>query len=216
MAEEISERLKGRIITVFCSSSSMVAPVYFQAAQELGQLMAQAGAGLVYGGTYIGLMGAVSRAVREGGSITIGVIPASLRQIGLADEHLTELIVTDGMRERKAQMELRGDAFIALPGGYGTLEEFFEIVTAKQLGFHSKAIVLLNTNGYYNPLLAQVKEAVEQEFMKPNSLELFYVAETPTEALGYIAHYQPEDYQQKWFKPPVIPTTEEGEVPGSE
>jgi uncharacterized protein (TIGR00730 family) len=159
-------------------------------------------------------MGALSEAVRVGGSPTIGVIPASLRQLGLADEHLTELVVTDGMRERKAQMELRADAFIALPGGYGTLEEFFEIVTAKQLGFHSKPIVLLNTNGYYNPLLAQLKEAVEQEFMKPSGIELFYVVETPQEALHYIAYYQPEEYQQKWFKLPSA--TNEEEIPGSE
>jgi len=213
MSQEVLTQLSGQAITVYCSSSAALAPVYFEAARELGTLMARQGASLIYGGTHVGLMGAVSRAVRENGGYIIGIIPASLRQLGLADEHLDELIVTDGMRERKAQMEERAEAFIALPGGYGTLEEFFEIVTSKQLGFHRKPIVLLNTDGYYDPILTQINRAVEQEFMKPSGLQLFQVALSPQETLDYIAHYQPDDYQPKWVN---LPTQAQGEVPGSE
>lgn len=217
MSDETIAKLKGKAITIYCSSSSVVAPIYFEAARELGRLMARSGALLVYGGTHVGLMGAVSAAVREEDGYTVGVIPATLRQLGLANEHLSELIVTDGMRERKAQMELKADAFIALPGGYGTLEEFFEIVTNKQLGFHNKAIVLLNTNGYYDPLLEQLKRAIDEEFMKLGSLDLFHIAPTPQDALDYIANYQPGEYRPKWFKLPANPSVdEEGEVPGSE
>jgi uncharacterized protein (TIGR00730 family) len=217
MSGEAWTGLQGRTITVYCSSSAAVAPVYFEAARKLGRLLAENGVTLVYGGTTVGLMGALSEAARTANGKTVGIIPASLRQVGIADEHLSELIVTDGMRERKALMEARADAFIALPGGYGTLEEFFEIVTNAQLGFHRKPVVLLNINDYYGPLLEQMQRAVEQEFMKPGNLQLFYVAATPEAALEYLANYQPGEYEPKWFNHPTPQALgEQGEVPGTE
>lgn len=212
--------LAGKNITVYCSSSATVPALYFAAAHELGQLMATLGATLIYGGTNVGLMGAISQAVREAGGSTIGVIPTRMQQLGITDEQVRELIITDGMRQRKAVMEERADAFIALPGGYGTFEEFFEIVTNKQLGLHRKPIVLLNIKGYYDLLLKQLELGAAQEFIKPNALQLFHVATTPQAALDYIANYQPPSYDSKWFNLPgdiaKPDASADGEVPGSE
>ncbi len=224
MTQENRTPLKGKTVTVYCSSSIAVAPLYFAAARELGTLLAQAGATLVYGGTNVGLMGAISQAVREGGGRTIGVIPERIQLLGITDTGVSELVVTDGMRERKAVMEDRADAFVALPGGFGTFEEFFEIVTAKQLGLHRKPIVLLNIAGYYDALLQQLEKGVEQEFIKANGLLLFNVSTTPQAALDYIAAYQPLSFQSKWFDLPggvnsnqtTVSNQTEGEVPGSE
>ncbi len=207
--------LQDKAVAVYCSSSSAVAPIYFEAAQRLGRLLAESGARLVYGGTNIGLMGAVADAIMAAGGQTVGVIPMLLNQVGIAHPGLSELVITDGMRERKMVMEERADAFIALPGGYGTLEEIFEILTLKQLGYHQKPVVILNTNDYYGPLLAQLQTATEQHFMKPGNLGLFQLAATPDEAITYLATYQPGPFEAKWLTP--SPTqAESGEVPGTE
>lgn len=224
MTQENRGQLAGKNVTVYCSSSIAVAPLYFEAARELGAILAQAGATLVYGGTNVGLMGAISQAVRAGGGRTIGVIPERIQLLGITDTEVSELVVTDGMRERKAVMEDRADAFVALPGGFGTFEEFFEIVTAKQLGLHRKPIVLLNIAGYYDPLLQQLEKGAEQEFIKANGLLLFNVSTTPQAALDYIADYQPPSFQSKWFDLPggfnanrvTAANKVKGEVPGSE
>ncbi len=206
--------LHDKTITVYCASSTALAPVYFEAARELGTLLGQSGATLVYGGTNIGLMGAIAEAALSAGGRVVGVIPALLNQAGIAHPDLTELILTDGMRERKTIMEERADGFITLPGGYGTLEEIFEILTLRQLGYHQKPIVILNTNDYYGPLLAQLRSATEQHFMKPDNLSYFHLATTPADALEYIATYQPGPFDPKWFVPPNPARREE--VPGSE
>ncbi|HEX2915128.1 MAG TPA: TIGR00730 family Rossman fold protein [Chloroflexia bacterium] len=209
------EGLEGKGIAVYCASSSAIDSLYFEAARRLGILMGQSRARLVYGGTNIGLMGAVAGAVLEHGGEALGVIPALINAAGIAHPELTELILTDGMRERKAIMEERAEAYIALPGGYGTLEEIFEILTLKQLGYHQKAVVLLNINRYYDPLLALLGSATEQRFMKPSNLGLFHLATTPEEALEYIASYQPGPAEAKWL-PPKLSESKQGEVPGTE
>ena len=180
-----------RTITVYCSSSEAVADIYRAAAHELGTLIARHGYNMIYGGSRVGLMGVVSDAAHAAGGTVLAVMPALFQAASLPHNEQIELIITDGMRARKAMMEDRADAFIALPGGYGTLEELLEVITNKQLELHTKPIVLLNTNSYYAPLLAQFDAGVDQHFIRPQFRDLFYVAATPTEALDYIAAYAP-------------------------
>ena len=130
-------------VTVFCGSSDAVEPKYFTAARELGEKLARRGWRLVYGGGSVGLMGALSRAVLAGGGHVTGVIPKALLDLGVGERGVSELIVIDGLRDRKAIMDERGDAFVALPGGLGTLEEVLEVLTLKQLGYHTKPVVVL-------------------------------------------------------------------------
>ncbi len=148
--------------------------------------MAGGGWDLVYGGTSIGLMGATADAALAGGAKVIGVLPQALQDREIAHRGLTKLHLVGSMHERKAHMASLSDAFIALPGGYGTLDEFFEIVTWAQLGIHSKPCVLINTDGYYDFLLRFLDHAVRQEFVKPANLGLVHVAKNPAEALQWI------------------------------
>ncbi len=207
--------LQGKSIAVYCASSSAVGPVYFEAARELGTLIGQSGATLVYGGTNIGLMGEVADAVVNSGGKTCGVITVLLNQVGITHPKLDELIITEGMRDRKAIMEQRADAFVTMPGGYGTLEEIFEILTLKQLGILQKPIVILNTNNYYSPLLELLQSAADQHFMKPSNLAFLEVLNTPEEALKYIAGYAPGPFEPKWVLPRSSQSKVE-EVPGVE
>ena len=162
-------------ITVYCSSSAHVPRVYFDAAEQLGRAIADEGWSLVYGGNACGLMQALADGARAANGKVIGITPQSLVDKGFSDDQCDELIITTGMRERKAILESRGDAFIALPGGLGTFEEIFEIIVGRQLGYHTKPIVILNIAGYYDPLLAMLSHGVEHRFIKPASLELFDV-----------------------------------------
>ncbi len=157
----------------------------------MGTQIARAGWTLVYGGNRIGSMGALADAVRAAGGKVIGITPKVLVDKGIADELCDELVVTDGMRERKAIMEARGDAFVALPGGLGTFEEIFEIIVGRLLGFHAKPIVLLNILNYYGPLLAMIQHGVDEQFIKANTRDLYFVAETDTEAIEYLRNYKP-------------------------
>ena len=148
--------------------------------------MAGGGWGLVYGGTSIGLMGAAADAALSGGAEVIGVLPEALQDREILHRGLTKLHMVGSMHERKALMASLSDAFIALPGGYGTLDEFFEIVTWAQLNIHSKPCVLINTNGYYDFLLRFLDHAVQEEFVRPANLGLVQVARNPAEALKWI------------------------------
>jgi uncharacterized protein (TIGR00730 family) len=175
-----------RAVTVYCSSSSHIPRVYSDAAAELGRAIARQGWTLVYGGNSCGSMATLADAARAAGGQVVGVTPQVLVDKGLTDERCHELIVTPGMRERKAHLESRGDAFIALPGGLGTFEEIFEIIVGRQLGCHAKPIVLLNIAGYYNPLLAMIDHGIEHRFIKAGSRELFHVADNVPEAMDYL------------------------------
>ena len=156
-----------RYIAVFCASHDGADPAYRQAAVQLGALIAGGGFGLVYGGATTGLMGAVSDAAMAGGAPVIGVLPAVLRSREIAHPGLTELHHVDSMHERKAMMVERADAFVALPGGFGTLDEFVEVVTWSLLGTHSKPCVLVNLRSYFDHLLRFLDHAEHEGFIRP-------------------------------------------------
>jgi uncharacterized protein (TIGR00730 family) len=188
-------------ICVYSSSSTAIDPHFFETATQLGQAMASRGDELLYGGGMIGLMGAIAEAVRENGGKVTGVIPKALNLPGIVYENCDELIVTEGMRERKAMMDARSDAFIALPGGYGTLEELLEIITLKQLKYHNKPIVILNVNHFYDPLLAQFDLIIRQRFAKTESQDLYFVTDSIADTLQYIDSYVPFQFSDKWLEP---------------
>lgn len=173
-------------ICVYCSASHDLASVYIEAAVSLGRTLAGRGDTLVYGGGSFGLMGEVSRAAYEGGGRVIGVIPKMLLSVEFASKHADELIVTEDMRERKANMETRADAFIALPGGIGTLEEVFEIMTLRSLNQTAKPLVLINVEGFYEPLVGMLRQIYSRGFMRRDLPEIFYLARDVEDALNHI------------------------------
>ena len=177
-------------ICVYCGSSSGKSPAYAEAATQLGRAMQQRGIGLVYGGAAVGIMGAVADAVLEAGGEAIGVIPKSLAIKEVAHHQLTELHVVGSMHERKAMMAELSDGFIALPGGWGTLEELFEMLTWAQLGFHKKPCGLLNVNGYYDGLIGFLDHAFEQQFVNELYRPMLLTAQQPEELLDQYASYQ--------------------------
>ncbi len=190
-------------ICVFCGSSAGHAPVYREAAVELGLTLAERGIELVYGGGSIGLMGVVADACMEAGGTVIGVIPESLvgREVaGKPVDHraLTRLEVVDSMHTRKARMAELADGFIALPGGFGTFEEFCEIITWAQLGFHSKPCGLLNVNGFFDQLLGLFDHAVVEGFLRRQNRELVLADTRPAGLLAAMAAYEPEPVT-KWL-----------------
>lgn len=186
-------------ICVYCSSSDMVAPAYFEVAEELGAAIAQRGHTLVWGGTNVGLMGRCARAAQQHGAKVVGIIPSFIAERGLAYEKADELIVTDDMRQRKALMEQRSDAFVGMPGGFGTLEEMFEIITLKQLQRHNKAVVFLNAADYYQPLAAALEHMYEAQFAKQAYRQMYAFAPDVRSALEHIENYRPSAVPSKWF-----------------
>jgi uncharacterized protein (TIGR00730 family) len=175
-----------RRVCVFCGSSPGSKPEYRAEAVHLGQLLGQAGLGLVYGGAHAGLMGALADAALDHGCKVIGVIPRSLSGIEVAHQRLTRLVLVETMHERKALMAKEADAFVALPGGFGTLDEFFEILTWAQLGIHAKPCVLINTAGYYDHLLSFLQMTIDQGFLKQRNRALINVVPNSAEALKLI------------------------------
>lgn len=176
----------GRLIGVFCASSDRIADSYAATAAELGRELAARGHGLIYGGGNTGLMGHVARATHAAGGTVVGYIPARLMAIeGRAFDIADELVVTDTMHERKVGIFGRADAFVILPGGIGTLEEFLEIVTLRHLGYHHKPIVLLDDDGFYRTLVRFLDETVERGFSPPLG-RLYHVASSVSEALGWL------------------------------
>lgn len=171
-------------LCVYCGSRVGVDPAYEQAAHQLGTAMAVAGIRLVYGAGDVGLMGAVARAAQSGGADTFGVIPTHLldREVGKTD--LNTFVITETMHERKKVMFMNADAVVVLPGGAGSLDEFFEVLTWRQLGLHEKPIYLLNTNGYWDPLRALIDHVIEQGFADASLLEF---VETVDDVPGLMA-----------------------------
>jgi hypothetical protein len=180
-----------------------VEDAYVQAARGLGRGLAERGHHLVYGGCDMGLMGELARAVKAGGGHILGVLPEGMNRDGLASTVADEMVITASMAERKALMERHAEAFVALPGGFGTLEETLQALTLKQLGYHQAPIVLLNTvcdgQGFYEPLLAFFESLFAQRFAKPDYRRLYYVAATPDEALDYIESYHGTELPGKWY-----------------
>jgi len=190
--------MKIKNICVYCGSSAGKNPAFAQAAVVLAEEMCSRGIGLVYGGAAVGIMGAVADAVLEAGGKAIGVIPKSLAVKEVAHENLTELHVVASMHERKAMMADLADGFIALPGGWGTLEEIFEILTWAQLGFHDKPCGLLNTAGYYDGLIGFLDNSFEQRFVNELFRPMLMTSTKPASLLEKFAVYQAPKVR-KWM-----------------
>jgi uncharacterized protein (TIGR00730 family) len=173
-------------VCVFCASAAGASPAYLEAARELGRRIAERGQGLVYGGATVGAMGAVADAALAAGGEVVGVIPEVIREREIDHKGLTELHVVRTMHERKAMLAERADAFVALPGGYGTMDEFIEILTWAQLKIHAKPCVLVNVAGFYDGLLAFLDTCVEQGFILAENRRLVQVARDPEEALAIV------------------------------
>ena len=178
-------------ICIFGAPGRELDDVYYAAAELLGSLMARQGHTLVFGGGREGLMGAAARGAHKYGGDIIGIVPKFFDEPGIIYEYCSELVFTETMRERKQLMEDRSEACIVLPGGIGTFEEFFEMLTLKQLGRSDRAIVVLNTEGYYEPMRRMLENTACQRFMSRACLELYELVDTPEQALEYIARYVP-------------------------
>ncbi|KYG25776.1 LOG family protein [Priestia endophytica] len=178
-------------IAVFCGSSNGATDLYIKGAKKLGEELARRNISLVYGGASVGIMGAVADAVLESGGHVIGVMPAFLEEREIAHKNVSELIVVESMHERKAKMAELADGFIALPGGPGTLEEFFEIFTWAQLGLHQKPCGLLNINEYYTPLVSLFNHMTEEQFLQEKYRAMALVDTEPQGLLDQFNTYQP-------------------------
>lgn len=187
-----------KAVCVFAGSSAGVQPHYTNVARELGWELAARGLGLVYGGACVGLMGTLADAALSRGTRVTGVIPSALVAKEVAHHGLSDLRVVASMHERKALMADLSDAFIALPGGLGTLEEFFEVLTWGQLGLHRKPCGLMNVHGYFDRLLSFVDYSVEQGFVRSHHRSMIAVADSPGALLDRIAAYQPPSVE-KWI-----------------
>ncbi len=185
-------------ICVFCGSNNGARPEYVAAAQGLGQVLAERGMALVYGGAGVGLMGAVADAALAAGGEVIGVMPRNLVEREVAHQKLRDLRVVGSMHERKALMADLADAFIALPGGLGTLEEFFEVWTWAQLGEHTKPLGMLNVAGYYDPLLGFFDRLIEERFIRPEHRAMVLVEEDSDKLLSGFSNYRPPAVS-KWI-----------------
>ncbi|TWU11545.1 LOG family protein YvdD [Symmachiella macrocystis] len=186
-------------ICVFCGSQTGSRPEYHQQAAELGRLFVEQGHSLVYGGGQVGLMGIIADAVLAAGGEVVGVIPEQLATKELLHTGVTVMHRVDSMHARKAKMEQLSNAFVALPGGYGTLEELLEIITWAQLGIHRKNIGILNTSGYFDGLIGLVEHAIAESFMRPDHRKLLVVANSPTELLERLQEHELPT-TRKWFR----------------
>jgi hypothetical protein len=174
---------------------------YADAARRVGSAIAANGLGLVYGGGRVGLMGVVADAALAAGGRVVGVIPDPLATKEIAHEGVSELIVVPGMHERKAKMAERAAGFLTLPGGFGTLEEFFEILTWAVLGLHRKPIGILNVEGYFDPLLAFLDDSIAQGFVRPEHRSLMVVSNDPESLVAEILHHDIPPPRRRWVEP---------------
>ena len=173
-------------ICIFGAAREEIDDQYKKEAYELARLISNENKKIVFGAGATGVMGAVARGAKENGGYLVGVVPHHLNNSGLIYDNCDELILTDTLRERKRIMDEKADAFMALPGGVGTLEELMEIITLKQLKRHDKPIVVLNTNGYYESLFCQIDTMIKENFLKSENGELFHIADTAKEAIEYL------------------------------
>lgn len=183
----MSNKIKN--ICVFCSSSDYLEEVYYKDAKELGKLIGKNGYNIVYGGSTLGMMWACASEVKNNGGKIFGVMPKKLADMGCRTDNCDEFYLAEGMRDRKQKMDDISDAVIAMAGGFGTLEEFTEMFVQKQLGYNKKALVLLNTNGFYDEFLKFFDKVIENKFANKFARNLIYIASTPQEAIDYIKNY---------------------------
>ncbi|PWL79739.1 TIGR00730 family Rossman fold protein [Candidatus Gastranaerophilales bacterium] len=179
-------------VCVFASSSGKVDRIYFEEADKLGKLLAKSGYNLVYGGSSLGLMWACAGAAKHSGAKIYGIMPEKLYNMGVSTEEGVELSITPCMRTRKSKMDEISDAVVALPGGFGTLEELSEMIVQKQLGYNAKPIVILNINGFYDKLIEFFDEIILQNFGRGQNREIYYVAKSSDDAVEYLKHYKPD------------------------
>ena len=187
-------------ICLYGASSSAIAKSYINPTEELGAKIAERGHTLIYGGGAEGLMGAAARGAYSQGGKIIGIVPSFLNVDGILFDNCDEMIFTETMRERKQLLEEKSDAFIVTPGGVGTFDEFFEILTLKQLGRHSKPIAVFNINGYFDSLIEQLKNAVRKQFMNPESFELCFFTDNADKLINYLEYAISEPEQAKIYK----------------
>lgn len=185
MKRNLSEKSSKRVV-VYCASSAHIEEVYFDAARQLGKVLANNDITCITGGGKQGLMGAVNDSVLENGGKVKGIIPQFMIDSGWCHPQLSELVVTESMHERKFLMAKQSDAAVALPGGFGTLEELAEILTWKQLGLYKNPIVILNVNGYYDPLLAMFDKMISEKFLHHNYCNMWQVVDSPDKAIEYL------------------------------
>ena len=187
-------------VGVFCGSKTGDSPVFLEAAAAFGRALAANKLDLIYGGAHHGLMGAVASAVFEGGGHVIGVVPRGLSRQEFAHPKLSEHHLVDDMYSRKALMAQKADAFIALPGGFGTMDELFDMLTAAQVGLHRKPIGLLDLDGFYAPLLAWINQALARGFIPAGLKELLLVRSDPSELVEALLAHQPPPSDLRWIK----------------
>lgn len=187
-------------LCVYGASSSTIDKSFIDAGEALGRAIAQRGHTVVYGGGAEGMMGAAARGAKEKNGEIIGIAPSFFKVDGSLFEGCTEFIYTDNMRQRKELLETRSDAYIVTPGGAGTYDEFFEIFTLRQLNRHTKAIAILNINGYFDPLIALLENAIEKNFMTEANRELYFVSDSIDEVLNYVESYVPVEFSLDQFK----------------
>ena len=185
-------------VCVFCASSAQIDEQYLEAARELGGLLAQGGWQCVNGGGAVGLMGALTDGVLDAGGQVTGVIPKFMVDNGWCYDRLEDVIVTADMHQRKQMMSEMADAVIAMPGGVGTFEELLETLTWRQLGLVKVPVIILNTLGYYDSLLAMLSHAIDEGFMKPSHSQLWTVATTPAEAIARLEDSNPTTFESKY------------------
>jgi uncharacterized protein (TIGR00730 family) len=189
-----------KLLCVYCSSSDRLDSKYYKVAEELGRELVGRGWGLVYGGGKTGLMGAVARGTKAAGGRVIGVIPEFMKARELAFDEADELVTVVTMRERKLLMETRADAFVALPGGFGTLEEIMEILTLRQINVVHKPCVFLNQEGFYDDLLRCFDRMLADKFFKPSNMDLFRVAKDVPDIFTQIDAAATTPAESKWFE----------------
>ncbi|CAM3553837.1 TIGR00730 family Rossman fold protein [Marinicrinis lubricantis] len=185
-------------ICVFAGSNSGVSPAYVQAAENLGKVMAKSGIELIYGGSKIGLMGKIADTLLRHGGNVIGVMPKGLFRGEMVHAELTILIEVDDMHQRKAKMMELADAFIALPGGLGTFEEIFEVLSWSQLGIHTKPVGLYNIEGFYTPLSNLIQHAIDSGFARPSNQSLYVMSDDADELVKKLQHFERPPAENKW------------------
>ena len=189
---------KKKTLCIYCSSSNDLPEKFYKISKELGEMLAQKGYNMVYGGSTRGMMGTIADNALKNGAEVIGVMPEKFQDWGLQQPNLTKLIITKDMRERKATMEKHADAFIAMPGGFGTFEEIFEILVAKQLNYHNKPVIFMKFDGYYDNMFKMFDTFYQNNFAKQETKTLYFIANTLDEMFDYIQKYQAKDFVMKW------------------
>ncbi len=187
-------------ICIYGASSNSIEKSFINAGEALGREIASQNHTVIFGGGAAGLMGAVARGAHSKNGEIIGICPSFFNVDGALFTDCTKMIYTDTMRERKQLLDEMSDAFIITPGGIGTFDEFFEIYTLRQLATHKKPIAIYNTNGYYNPLIDMLNNAIDKNFMPKTNLDLLFISDNPQQIIDYIKNYNPSDYEAAEYK----------------